>query len=115
MLKNQHQQLINEKLKNKVYKKNAERQNVKKTNPYSNSKRSTCSKKNQVSIENQRTKEEGPNNNKYEQVNQNESNIYESVPDASIINPNKEMCSQNIYLGQGNTKPPYYELIIGKH
>lgn len=81
LLKTQQQQLINEKLKNKVYKKNGG--SLKKSNPYS--KRSHPMKKLGSSVS-----EAVPSINKYPEPS-NEANIYETVPDGSIINPSTEV------------------------
>lgn len=82
MLKKQQQQLINEKLKNKVYTKNGG--SVKKSNHYA--KRQKSNNESQPL----------PAPNKLDQGN--DLNIYESVPDASIVNQNPDTCGTNTTL-----------------
>lgn len=77
ILKQQQQQLINEKLKNKVYKKQAGEH--KKSNPYAKRTRPM----NQLPNSNNESESLARNRD-----TANESNIYESVPDASVNNPN---------------------------
>lgn len=82
ILKNQQQQLINEKLKNKVYTKNGG--SAKKSNHYS--KRQTATEAaSEAAL---------PALNKLDHQT-NDLNIYESVPDASIVNHNLDTCGTN--------------------
>lgn len=81
LLKTQQQQLINEKLKNKVYKKNGGQ--IKKANPYSKRSRSMNQLESGVPVP-------LPVSNRFPEP-ANESNIYESVPDTPAINPNTEV------------------------
>lgn len=97
ILKQQQQQLINEKLKNKVYTKQAG--GHKKSNPYAKRTRPM----NQLPHSSNESESLARNREAA-----NESNIYESVPDASVNNPNT---ATDIYQPR-NTLPSVDE---GKH